>query len=127
MTGVAAAATDGHSLPGGLLRQVDPDSVPSLVERLIEITGDEEGEKRLSLLDATAEALKAVGGQKVTGWPKLIERLGKDGAAVVREFKGRLGLCITAGPGAPAAAAGRLTFAFGPRPRPFLRPPTGTQ
>jgi DNA polymerase-1 len=81
-------------LCGGLLRQVNPESVRILVERLVELTQDEEGDKRLAILAATAEALKD-SNARVTGWPRLITRLGKNGAPVVREFKARLGLTIT--------------------------------
>jgi hypothetical protein len=77
-------------LCGGLLRHVEEQSARTLVEQLVVLTDDEEGEKRLQLFDATAQKLKD--DDPVSGWPKLTKQLG---AEVVGQFKVRLGLCIT--------------------------------
>src|SRR6266511_1859502 len=77
-------------LCGGLLRHVVEESARAVVERLVVLTEDEEGEKRLQLFDATAQKLKD--DDPVSGWPKLTKQLG---AEVVGQFKVRLGLCIT--------------------------------
>src|SRR5438046_2664126 len=72
-------------LVGGLLRSVKVGAASQVVEQLAERTGDEEADKRLDLIESTRAALDEK--RHVTGWPKLAERLGDGGKAVVREFK----------------------------------------
>src|SRR5262249_24498053 len=82
------------ALAGGLLRAGLPEAdVEAVVEDLAEVTGDEEIAKRTGLVRPTAERIRAH--MPATGWPKLAEVLGGDGAAAVAEFRHRMGLTIT--------------------------------
>jgi hypothetical protein len=82
------------ALVGGLLRAGLPEAdVEAIVADLAEATGDEEVTKRTGLVRPTAEKIRAR--EPATGFPKLAELLDDDGAAVVFEFRCRLGLAIT--------------------------------
>jgi DNA polymerase-1 len=82
------------ALCGGLLRSGLPvDRVQRLVEELGEATDDEQVHDRVELVKATDEKIRK--GEPATGWPKLAEALGGDGAATVAEFRRRLHLTIS--------------------------------
>jgi hypothetical protein len=96
------------ALCGGLLHSGLPQGqVEAIVEALAEATGDEEAEKRVPAVAATAAKLKD--GRPVTGWPSVVEILGADGERVVAEVKHLLGLTINL---ADLAAHKQLPVAF---------------
>jgi hypothetical protein len=81
------------ALAGGLLRaHWSVETTEAFIEAAAEAGGDEEPQKRVDRVAATAEALK--NGKKTTGWPKLAKYLGKDGEKVVHRLRIMLGLTI---------------------------------
>jgi hypothetical protein len=79
------------ALVGGLLRGgVSRENVETIVEAIVEATGDEEGPKRLGLVGDTAAKLAE--GKNVTGWPTLAKLLGDARDAVVRRVHELLGI-----------------------------------
>jgi hypothetical protein len=82
------------ALAGGLLREgLTVDRAEAIVEALAEATGDEETEKRVEVVRPTAEKVRQK--KPTTGWPRLAEILGEEGASLVREFRLRLGIAVS--------------------------------
>jgi hypothetical protein len=79
------------ALIGGLLRaKAGADDVRRLVERLAELTGDEEADKRAAAVDDTAARMDH--DDAVCGWPTLLELLGAAAEPAVEGVKKAFGL-----------------------------------
>jgi len=78
------------ALAGGLYRLgLEEDDAEQIVESIVEATGDEERDKRLSVVYATYA--KSDDGEATTGWPTLAKLLQGDGQKVVDRVQEWLG------------------------------------
>jgi hypothetical protein len=93
----AASHSRNHAymaLAGGLLHAgLTVERAEAILEALARATADEETAKRVEVVRPTAEKIRQK--KPATGFPKLAELLGPDGATMVREFKHQMGLTIT--------------------------------
>lgn len=82
------------ALAGGLLRDGWSETdVETFVRQVATAAADEEADKRVDAVRATARKLKE--GQPVTGWPSLAELLGNEGEQVVGQLRTQLGITPT--------------------------------
>lgn len=83
------------ALAGGLLRAWDSDRtrVKQFVRAVCVAASDDEVEKRVQAVDATAEKLaEKDDGKKISGWPKLVSILGDHGDPIVKTVREWLGI-----------------------------------